>query len=190
MRRGVILGSCILLALAALICACEREERQFRELPPMSGRQNLPVRLTDLQPGQPLPARIGGGRYENNAYAISEGKRLFQWYNCSGCHSQGGGGMGPALIDNIWIYGGSPRNIHDTIVEGRPNGMPSFGGHVPDDQIWKIVAYVRSLSEQVPKSAASGRSDHLQGPPSEQYRKLNAEGRKLEVRQEKARQPG
>lgn len=187
MRKEPIL---ILLALPlAVFAGCEREERQFRELPPMSGTKQ-PVRLTDLQPGSPLPSRIGGGRYEGNAYAISEGKRLYQWYNCSGCHSQGGGGMGPPLMDDYWIYGGSPQNIHDTIVEGRPNGMPSFGGHVPDDHVWKLAAYVRALSEQVPKSAAPGRSDSLTGPPSEQYRQEILEGRTEEDRKQKARPPG
>jgi cytochrome c oxidase cbb3-type subunit III len=180
----------LLMILLGLSLACEREERQFRELPPLSGRQDLPVRLTDLQPGQPLPSRIGGGRYENNAYALSEGKRLYQWYNCSGCHFQGGGGIGPPLMDELWVYGGSPRNIHDTIVEGRPNGMPSFGGHVPDDQVWKITAYVRALSEQVPKSAATSRSDHLTGPPSELYRQEILQGRTEEDRKQKARPPG
>ena len=36
-----------------------------------------------------------------------------------------------------------------TIVEGRPNGMPSFGGRIPDEQVWQLVAYVRSMSGQV-----------------------------------------
>jgi cytochrome c oxidase cbb3-type subunit III len=179
----------VLICLLLLALACEREERQFRELPPMSGTKQ-PVRLTDLQPGSPLPARVGGGRYESNAYAIAEGKRLYQWYNCSGCHSQGGGGMGPPLMDDTWVYGGSSQNIHDTIVEGRPNGMPSFGGHVADDQVWKIAAYVRALSEQVPKSAATSRSDHLAGPPSELYRQEILQGKTEEDRKQKARPPG
>jgi cytochrome c oxidase cbb3-type subunit III len=183
MRR--VLG---LILLAFALAACEREERQFRELPPMSGR-TLPVRLSTLQPGQALPQRVGLGRYENNSYAISEGKRLYQWFNCSGCHFQGGGGIGPPLMDDLWIYGGSSQNIHDTIVEGRPNGMPSFGGHIPDDQIWKITAYVRSLSQQVPKAAAPTRSDHLTGTPSEQAR-IGVFSKEPKPKPQKASHPG
>ncbi|HEX9942413.1 MAG TPA: cytochrome c [Thermoanaerobaculia bacterium] len=179
--RGLIIGSCLVLAFS--LAACEREERQFRELPPLSGRVQ-PVRLTDLQPGSPLPARVAGSPYENNSYGISEGQRLYQWYNCSGCHFQGGGGIGPPLMDDKWIYGGSPQNIYDTVVEGRPNGMPSYGGHIPDDQLWKIVAYVRSLSGQVPKPAAPTRSDQLMGRPSPQATK------EAEPKSEKARHPG
>lgn len=84
--------------------------------------------------------------YYNNAEAVNTGKRLFQQYNCSGCHSNGGGGMGPDLMDDVWIYGGRLEQIHQTLVDGRPNGMPSWGGKVPDDQLWQLSAYVRSLS--------------------------------------------
>ena len=31
--------------------------------------------------------------------------------------------------------------------------MPSFRGKIPDDQIWQLVAYVRSLSGHAPKDA-------------------------------------
>jgi cytochrome c oxidase cbb3-type subunit III len=41
--------------------------------------------------------------YYDNADAVNTGKRLYQQYNCSGCHSNGGGGMGPSLMDNVWI---------------------------------------------------------------------------------------
>jgi cytochrome c oxidase cbb3-type subunit 3 len=53
--------------------------------------------------------------------------------------------MGPDLMDDVWIYGGRLEQIHQTLVEGRPNGMPSWGGKVPDGQLWQISAYVRSL---------------------------------------------
>ena len=178
--RGFVLGSC---ALALALAGCEREERRFRELPALDQRP-MPVRLTDLQAGQPLPSRQGSGPYDANAYAISEGKQLYEWYNCKGCHFNGGGGMGVPLMDEEWIYGGSTQNIHDTIVQGRPNGMPSFGGHVPDDQIWKIAAYVRSLSGQTNKAAAPTRGDDLQGAPSEQARS------KEEPKPGPARHPG
>jgi len=46
-------------------------------------------------------------------------------------------------------------------VQGRPNGMPAFGGRIPDDQLWQLVAYVRSLSGQTPQDAASSRDDDI-----------------------------
>ena len=39
--------------------------------------------------------------------------------------------MGPSLMDDEWIYGDRLEQIHQTLVEGRPNGMPSWGGKIP-----------------------------------------------------------
>jgi len=149
------------LLLAAAAPGCWREKRDFRGAPAAAARF-APVRIAPLQPGQPLPEKGVIGPYDDNAWAISEGQRLYGWYNCSGCHFQGGGGIGPPLMDDEWIYGSDPQNIHDTIVEGRPNGMPSYGGHIPDDQIWKIAAYVRSLSGLERADTHAPRSDHLE----------------------------
>jgi cytochrome c oxidase cbb3-type subunit 3 len=165
--RRLATGLCALALAFAALAACQREERRFQTLPAKSARA-LPVRLTTLQPGQSLPARSGHGPYDENAWAISEGERLYSQYNCAGCHFHGGGGIGPPLMDAKWIYGSDPQNIYDTIVEGRPNGMPSYGGHVPDDQIWKIEAYVRTMSGLAPKAAEPDRSDQMEARRSEQ----------------------
>lgn len=147
--------------------SCQREQRGFREAPP-GAAPSTPVRQSELQPGPAQPQAELKNPYEENAYALSEGKRLYEAYNCSGCHAQGGGSIGPPLMDDKWIYGAGPQNIYSTIVEGRPNGMPSFSGKLPASQIWQLVAYVRSMSGQVPKDAAPGRSDHMSGKKSEQ----------------------
>ncbi len=95
-------------------------------------------------------------RYYDNAEAVNTGKRLFAQYNCSGCHSNGGGGMGPSLMDDEWIYGGRLEQIHQTLIEGRPNGMPAWGGKIPDEQLWQISAYVRSMSLPATLAAQTG----------------------------------
>jgi cytochrome c oxidase cbb3-type subunit 3 len=45
--------------------------------------------------------------------------------------------------------------------------MPAFGGKLNDDQVWKIAAYVRSLSGLVAKDVAPSRDDDMSGPPVE-----------------------
>jgi len=74
-------------------------------------------------------------------------------------------------MDDKWIYGASPENIYASIMEGRPNGMPSFRGHLTEDQAWKIVAYVRSMSAQVPQGVAPNRSDEMKSSPAENSKK-------------------
>jgi cytochrome c oxidase cbb3-type subunit 3 len=109
-----------------------------------------------------------GGLYSENAWAISEGKRLYTWFNCVGCHGNGGGGMGPPLMDAEWIYGSEPENIYATIVSGRPNGMPAFGAKLPEQQVWQLVAYVRSLGRLTRKDVRPGRNDNMAVRTSEQ----------------------
>jgi cytochrome c oxidase cbb3-type subunit 3 len=152
----------LLTAVALSIAGCQRESRNF---PAPAKPAETSVSMTHQRPGigaRPLPPSAANNPAENRAYDVSEGKRLFGWYNCSGCHANGGGGIGPPLMDADWIYGGEPQNIYATILEGRPNGMPSFRGKIPDPQVWQLVSYVRSMSGQLPKDVAPARDDHMQ----------------------------
>lgn len=104
-------------------------------------------------PVGPLPGpgevQLASNPYENDAVAVMEGRRLFVRMNCSGCHGgHAGGGMGPSLRDHDWIYGSSPARIHDSIKEGRAHGMPTWGTKLPDEQIWKLTAYIQSLGTE------------------------------------------
>jgi cytochrome c oxidase cbb3-type subunit 3 len=154
--RPAVHGVIVLVMLA--VGGCEREERRYHDIPAQSSVTSS-VRLTSLQAGSPQPPPDIANPYQGNAWALNEGKRLFSAYNCNGCHANGGGGIGPALSDDEWIYGARPAQVFSTIVQGRPNGMPAFTGRIPDQQVWQLVAYVHSLSGLVPKDAAPGRSD-------------------------------
>lgn len=159
---GSLLAACVLLA------GCKREHRVFDPGASASQIANG-VALNPVHAGgAPPPPSIS--KYEQSAYAVSEGKRLYSSYNCVGCHAQGGGAIGPALMDDEWIYGSEPQQIFSTIVQGRPNGMPSFAGKIPEYQVWELVAYVRSLSGQLPPDVAPSRSDHMPVAKAEQAR--------------------
>lgn len=53
--------------------------------------------------------------------------------------------MGPSLRDKTWIYGSRDDQIFDSIAEGRSKGMPAWGSKIPADQIWQLVAYIKSM---------------------------------------------
>ena len=152
-------------AALALLAACDREARKLQQ--PAAPLDVKVQRSHGLVPGPtdaPLPhARPASAPpYDpDNAYAVAQGKRLFRWFNCNGCHAYGGGGMGPPLIDAEWRYGGEPAQIAETILRGRPNGMPSFAGRIPEDQVWQLVAYVRSMSGNLRSDVLPGRGDTL-----------------------------
>jgi cytochrome c oxidase cbb3-type subunit III len=104
----------------------------------------LPV--SGLVPGDVHP-KIDIKAPENDPQAVERGMKYFTAFNCVGCHAaNGGGGMGPSLSNNIFIYGGSPGNIYMTLVQGRPRGMPAWGTVLPDNILWDLVAYVRTIS--------------------------------------------
>ena len=156
----MIRRSAVLLLTLLSVTACERETRRYQELPAASARPSS-TQVSDLVPGMPSSAQPVVSPYQENAYGIAEGKRLYSAFNCNGCHAMGGGGIGPALVDYKWIYGSSPDQIYSTISQGRPDGMPAFGGRVPSQQIWQLVAYVQSLSVQVPRDVEPGRNDDM-----------------------------
>ena len=144
----------MMLALLLLLAACEREQRDFH-----APRQD---------------ARASEEHYERDAWDVAQGKQLFQWMNCTGCHSHGGGGMGPALSDDRWIYGGKLQQIYSSIRDGRPNGMPAWRARLTDQQIWQLAAYVRSMGRYVRKDIAPSRDDSLMSGKAESRRPRSA----------------
>jgi len=153
----------VLLGLAG----CKREERQFRTDPAQASLNNR-YQLTGLVPNSPTN-QIGAAApstfesdYQENAYQLSQGQMLYDNFNCNTCHAHGGGDIGPPLNDNKWIYGYEPQQIYASIADGRPKGMLAFGSRLNENQLWELVAYVRSLSGLAPKTVAAGRSDHMQ----------------------------
>jgi cytochrome c oxidase cbb3-type subunit III len=155
----------LLLAVGApslALVACDREERQTRGKPIA---QNVPAGNSPdtvyAGNANPPPLNPGFASYERNAPALAQGQQLYLQMNCVGCHFHGGGGMGPALMDDKWRYGGRIDQIAATIAEGRPNGMPAWRDKLTSDQIWQLAAYVRSMSGQVPKDAVSSRADEV-----------------------------
>jgi cytochrome c(L) len=86
--------------------------------------------------------------YTGNAEAIQQGRTLYLQNGCSACHGAGGGGgMGPALLDDEWKFGSDDLTLVKLIKGELPQQtMPAaFGGVLKDDEIWKIIAFVRSL---------------------------------------------
>lgn len=106
---------------------------------------------TTGSPVGPVPGGIQPISYPKNPYAhdpvaLQDGRRLFDWYNCSGCHGgHAGGGMGPNLRGPTWIYGNRDDQFYDSIAEGRSKGMPAWGTKIPETQIWELVAYIKSM---------------------------------------------
>ena len=102
-----------------------------------------------IQPGmvKPFAGMKLVNPHEGDATAVATGAKLYRSYNCIDCHgAEGSGSMGPSLADGRWHFGGSAAEVFESIFQGRPDGMPAWGGRISNDQIWMLVSYVRSLN--------------------------------------------
>jgi cytochrome c oxidase cbb3-type subunit 3 len=83
--------------------------------------------------------------YHGNAPAIAEGKEVFTQI-CVACHKPDASGLvGPSLVDPYWKYGDTDHDLYETVMNGRPGGMPAWGPQLGSEKVWKVLAYVETL---------------------------------------------
>jgi mono/diheme cytochrome c family protein len=124
--------------------------------------------MTPLQRAQGAPKGTLKNPYNpSQADRVAEGHELFQSYSCSGCHGgTGGGGMCPPVNGEVWFYGIDDDVLFRLITFGsvemekqgfaRLGGpglqMPPFGALIKtDDDVWKILTWIRSVYKGDPK---------------------------------------
>ena len=144
------------IALLTLLALSTNNASAQQDTAPDAQHGPNEIAVTGLFPngGAPPPQDPIGARFEGNRLAIADGEQLFGQMNCTGCHFNGGGGMGPALMSGHWRYGGRMEQIYESIAQGRPNGMPSWQFVLGPTQIWDLAAYVKSLSVPAPSAAS------------------------------------
>lgn len=102
------------------------------------------IAVEGTQPNGTEPANP----YAGDARSATEGGKLFTSMNCDGCHGGGATGfIAPSLADGRWRYGGSDGTVFQSIVYGRPQGMPAYGGVLKPEIVWKLVTYLKSLPQ-------------------------------------------
>jgi len=79
--------------------------------------------------------------------AMAIGQNLYLNY-CAQCHaSDARGSKGfPSLADGDWLYGGDPKAIQQTILNGRNGVMPPLGAALGPEGTKDVAHYVLSLS--------------------------------------------
>ena len=103
----------------------------------------LPPASEDTAPRSPAEA------YADDPAALKRGRGIFVG-TCAGyCHSLRGRGASdaPNLFDCDWRHGGRDEEIFASIHTGVPRTrMIGFGGKLEDEDLWKVVAYLRAES--------------------------------------------
>jgi mono/diheme cytochrome c family protein len=112
-------------------------------------------------PGGNPTARAVKNPVASTPASVTAGAAAYKKY-CSFCHGVGAKGDGPLapkgtmpadLTDAMWTRGSSDGEIHAVIMEGAgPKfDMKGFKGKIPDQDVWHIVNFLRSVG---PKTAA------------------------------------
>lgn len=112
-------------------------------------------------PGGSATARAIKNPVASSPASITAGAAAFKKY-CAFCHGADAKGNGPLapkdsnppdLTDATWTHGGTDGEIYTVIANGAgPNSkMVGFKGKMPDQDLWTIINYLRSLG---PKPAA------------------------------------
>jgi cytochrome c(L) len=85
--------------------------------------------------------------YTGDPKAIEEGKALFLEVGCIGCHGhEAEGATGPSLTDDQWRYVPTDETLYRAISNGRAGTlMPPWKDKLSPDEIWKVIAFIRSL---------------------------------------------
>lgn len=70
---------------------------------------------------------------------------------CAACHGPEGKGNpaigAPNLTDKVWLYGGSEKDISETVTKGRAGAMPAWKGFLGEAKVHLLAAYVYGLSQ-------------------------------------------
>lgn len=85
--------------------------------------------------------------FAGNASEADAGRGLFR-IMCRPCHGiQAQGGRGPDLTLGVYNNGNSDQDLFRVVYHGVPGTeMPSYGARIGDENVWRMVTYIRSLA--------------------------------------------
>ena len=97
---------------------------------------------------------------EGNPDAIRAGMGIFR-VRCADCHGVDARGVRGPDISHVWAEGRSDGGLFQTLRNGVPNTeMPSVGVRTPDNEVWQILAYVRTLASPAPNDPPRGNAQN------------------------------
>lgn len=99
-----------------------------------------------------------------NAKAIDQGRNMFRG-RCAVCHGVDAKGYrGTDLTSGEWMHGGTDADLLRTIKKGVPGTEMPGNPNMSDDEVWMVIAYLRTLADasaRAPESGDPGRGEQL-----------------------------
>ncbi len=160
MLKTVAAGIPMVLAIAALFGAAGMTQaaEEKAAAPAAAGGTMPPMERAKATP----KGQLKNPYTDEDKTVVDEGRKLFMRASCNGCHGgSGGGGMCPPLTNETWVYGGDDDTLFRLISEGSDalqkegyhrigkenvvGPMMPFGTIIKsDDDLWKIITFIRS----------------------------------------------
>ena len=98
----------------------------------------------------------------NDPAAIQIGMGIFR-SRCADCHGMDARGVRGPDLTQVWASGRSDPGLFKTLRRGVPGTeMPSVGPRTPDDEIWKILAYLKTIAAPTAVATVAGDAPHGQ----------------------------
>jgi mono/diheme cytochrome c family protein len=154
MRKSLGLMAAAVVVAAAAAVAVSRAEPPATAPPTTAPPTTAPP--TTAPPTTAPAASEPAPRAPASPDDVARGKALFTGTCAAYCHrtsqpegaASAAGGDAPNLFGCDWRHGGSDEQIFHTISAGVPSTrMVPFGGAIPDEDIWRIVAYLKSATQ-------------------------------------------
>lgn len=171
-RRNSFSALCVAAYLGTFLTACNAETAADKAAPAAQAKAEPVAIYTDADfkgtiSGESLDftgleevetaqvksfRKTGVNPYVGDAAILKEAEQDYL-ARCSGCHGHiGEGKLGPALNDDYWTY---PKNetdkgLFETIYGGANGMMGPQRSATPQDEILKIIAWIRNFKNIVP----------------------------------------
>jgi mono/diheme cytochrome c family protein len=113
--------------------------------PPAVTAEPAPA-VAAAEPAASAPAGTPADAYLADEAALKRGSQLFRAVCTGYCHSSEGAGRdAPDVFDCQSSHGTSDADVFEVVSKGVPDTqMQAFGGKLPDADLWRIVAYIRT----------------------------------------------
>ena len=116
-------------------------------LVPAGGGSGSASQSAEPEAAAAAPAPGKRNPFTGNADRVAEGRTLYFQVGCQGCHGGGGGGgMATSVIDDAWTFG-SDDDVLFRLIKGEipEQTMPTVYSVLEDEEVWKVLAFIRSV---------------------------------------------
>lgn len=98
--------------------------------------------------------------FAGNEAAIKTGMGIFR-VRCADCHGIDAKGVRGPDLTQVWASGRTDDGLFRTLRTGVPGTeMPAIDTRTPDDEVWKLLAYLKTIAATAPTDQVAGNAQN------------------------------